>query len=100
MVSGRRIKQRVVQAQAVATYRARVLAVILAAPGPITGRDIAGRAGLEYRQVVDALQALHSLGRITRHGRKSTARWSMPAQPDPDHPALMLDRILRSFPRD
>ena len=77
-----------------ATYRATVLAVVLAAPEPLCGREIASRTQLRYRQVVDALNALHNHGLIARSGRKFTARWHAPPPP-PGNPAAALDAAMR-----
>ena len=54
----------------------RVLAVVEASPSPLTGRDIAHACGLTYKQAIDALNALYNYGKVQRHGRKFTARWS------------------------
>jgi hypothetical protein len=76
------------------SYRARVLAAINAAPGPLAGQDVARLAGIGYRQTVDALNALHNAGRITRIGRKFTARWSRLPDPPTETPGALLQRLM------
>lgn len=75
------------------TLRCRVLAAVTEADTALTGHAIAQRAGLSYRQTVDALNALYNAGKIERHGRKFTARWQVtkPAEP---HPLKMLEDIF------
>lgn len=77
-----------------ATYRSVVLAVVLEAREPLSGREIAVRTQLRYRQVVDALNALHNHGHVARTGRKFTARWH-PPPPPPTNPAALLDDAMR-----
>lgn len=74
--------------------RARVQAAIEAAQACLTGRELARRTGLTYRQTVDALTALHRQGRIERHGRKFTASWC-PLTPKPDPSADLQAAIYR-----
>ena len=57
------------------TFRARVLAVVNAAHGWMTAREIAAQAGIHYHQAIFALNALLNAEIIARQGRKSTARW-------------------------
>ena len=78
------------------TYRQRVQSVIESAQACLTGHDIATRTGLTYRQTVDALNALVNQGRISRTGRKYTARWC-PVAPPPPNPAADLDAAIRRF---
>jgi hypothetical protein len=81
------------------TLRCRVLAVIDAAPSPLTGQEIALAAGLSYRQTIDALNALYNAGKIERVGRKSTARWQR-VTPPKQHPLALLEAVFfRGFTR-
>lgn len=64
------------KAQQILTYRMRVLAVVESSPNALTGRDIAQAACMSYKQAIDALNALCNYGKVQRHGRKFTARWS------------------------
>lgn len=75
------------------TLRCRVLAVIEASASTMTGAEIAERAGLSYRQTIDALNALYNAGKIERTGRKFTARWQIVRPPEP-HPLAMLEDIF------
>lgn len=77
------------------TLRCRVLAVIEAAESDLTGAEIAQRAGLSYRQAVDALNALYNAGKIERTGRKFTARWQVAKQPEPNPLAMLEDIFLK-----
>lgn len=45
----------------------------------LPAREIAAALGLPYKAVVDALNALHSQGRVARRGRKFSAAWGGPA---------------------
>ena len=58
-------------------------------------RQIALRAGLTYRQTIDALNALHNMDKVRCTGRKFTARWSR-IQPI-THPAHALEQAFRGF---
>ena len=78
------------------TYRSTVLAIIEQSGQCLTGQEISIRAGLTYRQTVDALNALHNLAKIRREGRKFTARWC--SLPD-ERPTALLERILWSIAR-
>lgn len=78
-----------------ATLRCRVLAVIEAAESALTGAEIAQRAGLSYRQAVDALNALYNAGKIERIGRKFTARWQIARPPEPSAVEMLQDIFLR-----
>lgn len=55
--------------------RERVLKIVDASKVPLTGREIAARAGLQYKQTIDALDALYNHGRVHRHGKKLKTRW-------------------------
>lgn len=77
------------------SVRARVLEVIEQAEVPLTGQQVAERAGLSYKTAVDALNALHNYEKVSRTGRKFTARWSR-RQPRPDTTAQHLDCLYRS----
>lgn len=57
------------------TYRLRVLAVVEASHGWMTGKQVADASGLTYKQSIDALNALLNAERVARTGRKFTARW-------------------------
>lgn len=78
------------------SMRARVLAVVEAAEGTLSARQIARSSGLTYKQTVDALNALHNHGLVHRTGRKFTARWGKLPAAQP-HPALVLDAAFRGF---
>lgn len=41
----------------------------------LTGREIAKRAQLEYKQTIDALNALYNHGKVQRIGNKFNTRW-------------------------
>lgn len=55
--------------------RARVLELVNDSPVKLTGREIAKRAGLEYKQTIDALNALHNHDKVQRIGKKFNTRW-------------------------
>ncbi|QOJ19499.1 MAG: hypothetical protein HRU77_01585 [Gammaproteobacteria bacterium] len=55
--------------------RDKVLAVVNDSPVKLTGIEIAKRAGLDYKQTIDALDALNNYGRILRIGKKFNTRW-------------------------
>lgn len=55
--------------------RDKVLAVVNDSPVKLTGMEIAKRAGLDYKQTIDALDALHNYDRILRIGKKFNTRW-------------------------
>lgn len=55
--------------------RVRVLDVVNDSPVKLTGREIAKRACLEYKQTIDALNALNNHGKIQRIGKKFNTRW-------------------------
>lgn len=76
-------------------YREAVLKIISTAPYPTTGLAISQAAGLTYRQTIDALNALHNMSRVTRTGRKFTARWS--AVTPIASPTLLLEQAFRGF---
>lgn len=78
------------------TFRTTVLAVVTGQDGCLSGRQIALRAGLTYRQTIDALNALHNMDKVRRTGRKFTARWSR-IQPITHHPAHALEQAFRGF---
>lgn len=76
--------------------RAAVLAAIDAAQDWLTGHEVALMAGLQYKQTIDALTALHNEARIARQGRKFTAKWGsvelLEAQTPSPH--LILDQVF------
>ena len=77
-------------------YRTMVLAVVNGAHDSQCGKDIAALSGLTYRQTIDALNALHNLGKVRRTGRKFTARWSrLPLSTT--HSAHALEQAFRGF---
>ena len=57
------------------TNRQAVLEVLEAADRLLTGQEVAGRAGISYKQALDALTFLFNERRIARDGRKFTSRW-------------------------
>lgn len=58
------------------TIRETVVAILEAWPDRHhTGQEIADLARIEYKQCIDALNALFNSGRVDRIGSKSTARW-------------------------
>ena len=67
----------------------------------MTGREIAERAGLSYKQTIDALNALYNHSRVARNGRKFMARWVPlpPAELPPDSPFVMLELAFRALMR-
>lgn len=69
------------------TNRDRVLEVINSADRLLTGHEVAERAGISYKQALDALTFLHNERRISREGRKFTSRWGR-AVPDTGHRGL------------
>jgi len=82
----------------ITTRRMRVLAVVESSPHALTGRDIAQAACMSYKQAIDALHALHNYGKVQRHGRKFTARWSrVLPQEHCMHPLdLMFLRLMKA----
>lgn len=78
------------------TYRRTVLSVVTSAEASLSGKDVAGLAGLTYRQTIDALNALNNMELVRRTGRKFTARWSR-IQPAITHPAHALEQAFRGF---
>lgn len=80
------------------TVRSRVLAVIETAPDPLCGIQVAAIAGLTYKQTIDALNALHNLGKVSRDGRKFTARWTRP-EVTTNHLADLEAVFFRSYRR-
>lgn len=68
------------------TIRVKILAVIETATRPLTGREIARMARLNYKQTIDGLNALHNHARVERRGRKHTAHWEWTAPPPSRHP--------------
>ncbi len=79
-----------------ATHRLRVLTVILATEGWITGHDVALLAGLTHKQAIDALNWLNNSGKVARIGRKFTAKWGRIITPDPlDDPLTALEQAFR-----
>lgn len=75
------------EAKRATTNRARVLEVIEAASTLLTGREVAERAGLDYKPALEALTFLHNEGRVAREGRTITARWGR-RLPDTGHQGL------------
>lgn len=69
------------------TNRDRVLEVINTAERLLTGHEVAERAGISYKQALDALTFLHNERRVSREGRKFTSRWGR-AVPDTGHTGL------------
>lgn len=80
---------------ALPTLRQIVQQAVESAPEPQTAEQITRRTGLTYKQVVDALNALHNAERITRIGRKFTARW-VKRQPIVN-PTSSLAEALKGF---
>ncbi|MFC4340946.1 hypothetical protein [Cupriavidus numazuensis] len=69
------------------TNRDKVLEVINAADRLLTGQEVAQRAGISYKQALDALTFLNNERRISREGRKFTSRWGRLVQ-DRGHAGL------------
>ncbi|SCU73474.1 hypothetical protein CNECB9_1150018 [Cupriavidus necator] len=69
------------------SHRARVLEVIEHADRFLTGNEVMQRAGISYKQTLNALCFLHNEGRVARDGRKFKARWGR-AQQDAGHAGL------------
>ena len=74
------------------TIRKRILTIISVSRKTLTGHEVAKRAGIDYKQAIDALNSLHNADKITRHGRKFTALWGKKT-PD-ENPAQALERAL------
>lgn len=83
------------------TYRQRVLDVIQSATGDLTGQEVALRSGLTYRQTIDALNALYNMAKVSRSGRKFTARWSKTTEPPTSTRAntALLNKIFARWNR-
>lgn len=81
------------------TLRDRVELVVNASPTPLTGLQVSHASRLAYKQAIDALNALHNHGRITRVGSKFTARWSrlQPTHHTTNPAAEALNQAFRSF---
>ena len=78
--------------------RERVRAVVHASRTPMRAKLIAVRAGLTYRQTLEALMALYDVGKVFRRGRKFTAMWHA----DPMHAArerVALDKAMFAMVR-
>lgn len=69
------------------TNRDRVLDVINEAERLLTGHEVAERAGISYKQALDALTFLNNERRVSREGRKFTSRWGR-AVPDTGYAGL------------
>lgn len=80
---------------AIPTLRQIVQQAVESASEPQSAEQITRRTGLDYKQVIDALNALHNAERITRIGRKFTARWTK-RQPT-NHPTSSLAEALKGF---
>lgn len=57
------------------SYRDRVLEVLESSLFPLTGYEVACLAGLRYKQTIDALDALYDMERVSRLGKKESAKW-------------------------
>ena len=60
-----------------------ILSVLRASADPMTGKEIAKAAGLGYKSTIDALDRLLNTEQVSRIGRKSAAKWSMPRATSP-----------------
>lgn len=79
----------------VKTHRLRVLTVIQATEGYISGRQVAALSGLTHKQAIDALNWLNNSGRVARIGRKFTAKWGQIPHYDPQgDPITALERAF------
>ncbi|MES2319991.1 MAG: hypothetical protein V4631_21125 [Pseudomonadota bacterium] len=77
------------------SYRATVLAVIVASTTWRAARDIAHDAKLTYPQTIFALFALHNNAQIARTGHKFTARWGpLGLDVKPDNNFQLLERLF------
>ena len=65
------------------TNRARILCHLKDMDGTATAREIAEALDLPVKSVQDALTVLHHMERVTRIGRKFSARWSSYRPPLP-----------------
>lgn len=65
------------------TNRARLLCYLNGMDGTATAREIAEALDLPCKAVKDALIVLHHMERVTRTGRKFSARWSSYRPPLP-----------------
>lgn len=75
----------------------RVLAVIEASDTFFTGQQVAQLADLNYKQTIDALNALNNMEKVARTGRKFTARWGRVPQALDENPAIELELAFRGF---
>lgn len=74
--------------------RQLVLRVVNDSPVKLTGREIAKRAGLQYKQTIDALDALHNHGKVKRVGKKFNTRWMRNEDEKGINPADLLNRAF------
>ena len=74
--------------------RARVFAVIQAAPRPLSGWEVACAVRLPYKPVVDSLCALYNQGKIDRLSKKRATRWWV--LPLPAAGVAVLNQWLRT----
>lgn len=81
------------------TIRLRIMALIESPTQRLTGRQIAAKTRLDYKQVIDALNALLDQGKISRIGRKHTALWAAPERPS-RHPLddITLAHLRKAVP--
>lgn len=64
---------------------------------PLSGREVAGAAGIAYKAAIDALCRMHDAGTVVRFGRKYRAAWALvgsPAALEPD-PMGALEALWR-----
>ncbi|WP_025915812.1 hypothetical protein [Herminiimonas sp. CN] len=80
------------------SYRATVLDAVLDTDSWCTSHDLVKKTQLTYPQVLFALHALHSAGRIARMGRKFTAKWgALTLVREPEHNYELLEQLFHSL---
>lgn len=77
--------------------REKVIKVVEATNKLLTGREIAVRARLEYKQTIDALDALYNTGRVQRYGKKMLTKWG---KVDPAEQSSSLEVVALSIAFD
>lgn len=78
--------------------RESVLKVVLESRVPLKGREIAKQAGLDYKQTIDALDALHNTGKIFRHGKKLKTTWSdKPMDDAKERQIMLIEQAMRQI---
>lgn len=63
------------------TLYASISVALVQVASPLSGREIAASAGLEYKQAIDALCRMHDAGTVIRFGRKYSSTWALAGTP-------------------